>query len=115
MYYISVNCTDKSSYGKTTDSPCKSLKYVLSFLTSDVSQQYDMYYISLNGTDKSTCGKTADSACKSFKYVLGIYYNKTQLPKSGLSIITSKSLVINEELIVSSSIQWFTFLYVSYL
>ena len=46
------------------------LKYILSFLTSDEAQQYDMYYTPVNATDKSTCGKTADSACKSLKYIL---------------------------------------------
>ena len=67
-------------YGKTVDSDCKSLKYVLSFLTSDVVQQYDMYYISVNGTDKSSCGKTADSSCKSLKYVLQSYYKNESHP-----------------------------------
>ena len=60
--YISVNGTNKSICGRTVDSVCTSLKYVLSFLTSDESQQYDKYYISENGTDSSMCGKTLDSA-----------------------------------------------------
>ena len=101
MYYISVNGTDKGSCSKTVDSACKSLKYVLSFLVSDNMQQCDMYYISVNGTDKSMCGKTADAACKSLKYVLSIYYKNAQLPKPGLSIITSKSFSINKHLMVS--------------
>ena len=77
------------------------LKYVLSFLTSDEAQQYYRFYISVNGTDKSTCGKTANSTCKSLKYVLGIYYNRDKSLQHGLSIITSKSLIINQELMVS--------------
>ena len=46
MYYISVNGTDKSMCGETVDSACKSLKYVLLFLTSGEMQLYDIYYIS---------------------------------------------------------------------
>ena len=58
-----------------------------------------MYHISKNGRDKSMCGKTADSACKSLNYLLSIYYKK--VPKHGLSIITSKSLIINQQIMVS--------------
>ena len=87
--------------GKTVDSACKSLKYVLSFLTSDKPQQYNKYYISVNGADKSMCGKTVDSACKSLNYVLSIYYNRSESQQLGLSIITSKSLTINQQLMVS--------------
>ena len=47
------------------------------------------------------CGKTADSACKSLNYVLSIYYNKTQSPQLGLWIITSKSLNIDQQIMVS--------------
>ena len=90
MVLIRVTC------GKTVDSACKSLKYVLSFLTSDEAQQYDKYYISVNGTDKSMCGKTVDSACKSLKYVLsfltsdeGQQYDKYYISVNG----TDKSIV----------------------
>ena len=59
MVLIRVSC------GKTVDSACKSLKYVLSFLTlTDEAQQYDKYWtISVNDHFISVCdGKTEDSA-----------------------------------------------------
>ena len=71
------------------------------FLPLGETQKYDMYYISENGSDTSTCGKTAGLACKSLENVLGIYYNKPQLPQIGLLIISSKSLTINQRLVVS--------------
>ena len=64
---------------------------------------YDIYRISVNGTDQSMCGKTPESACKSLKYVLSIYYKKNQAPRPLLSIITSKTLIINQRLLVSSN------------
>ena len=67
---------------------------------SGKTKQYGMYHISDNGTDKSMCGKTVDSACNSLRYVLSVYYNKTQAPLPGLSIV-SKSLTINQQLQVS--------------
>ena len=70
------------------------------FLSGE-TQQYDMYHISDNGNDKSMCGKTADSACNSLRYVLSVYYNNTQAPLLGLSIVVSKSLNINQQLVVS--------------
>ena len=88
----------------------------LSYLASDETQQYDKYYMSENGSDKSMCGKNADSACKSLTYVLGIYYNKSESPQPGLSIITSKSLIINQQLMVNlKSIQWLCYTYLIYL
>ena len=73
------------------------------FPPSGKTKQYDTYYISENGRDMSMCGKTADSACKSLEYVLGIYYKKNQVPKPGLSLITSKSLTINRQLTVGKN------------
>ena len=77
------------------------MKY-FNFLSGE-TEQYDTYYISDNGTDKSTCGKTEYSGCKSLKNVLSVYYNKTQAPLPGLSIVVSKSLTIkiNQQLVVS--------------
>ena len=62
-----------------------------------------MYHISENGTDQSSCGKTENSACTSLKYVLGIYYNRSESSQRGLSIITSRPLTFNQQLMVSQN------------
>ena len=63
--------------------------------------RYNSYYLSDSGTDVSTCGRTADVACKSLEYILNLYYKASSKPDVGLEIITSKSLIIDQQLMVS--------------
>ena len=56
-----------------------------------------IYYISSNGSDESTCGDTG-TACRTIEHVLYLFFNKSG--QTGLEIITSKSLVIDQRLMV---------------
>ena len=59
---------------------------------------YATYYISLNGSDESTCGDTRDTTSRTLQHVFSLYYNISS--QSGLEIITSKSLIVDQHLIV---------------
>ena len=72
---------------------------ILLFFTDDLFR-YDTYYLSDSGTDVSTCGRTADVACKSLEYILNLYNKASSKPDVGLEIITSKSLIIDQQLMV---------------
>ena len=51
----------------------------------------------------STCGRTKDTACKSLEFILNLYYKDNVSPDAGLEIITSESLIIDQQLMVSLS------------
>ncbi len=59
----------------------------------------DTYFISHNGSDTSDCGGTVDSACFSLLHVLRL--NCAHPPSKGLKIKTDKSIVIDNNLLVS--------------
>ena len=69
-------------------------------LTDDLFR-YDTHYLSDSGTDMSTCGRTANAACKFIEYILSLYYKASSKPDVGLEIISSKSLIIYQQLMVS--------------
>ena len=59
---------------------------------------YTIFYISGNGSDDSTCGDTTNAACKTLEHVLRLYVSTSS--QSGLKIITSESLTIDQHLTV---------------
>ena len=71
--------------------------------TDDLFPQHDTYYLLEDGTDVSTCGRTAETACKSLEFILNLYYKDSSSPDTGLEIITSESLIIDQQLMVSLS------------
>ena len=62
---------------------------------------YQTFYISFNGSDVSTCGGTAENACETLAKVLSIFYSRTHYSQMGLKIITSTSLYLNQQIVVS--------------
>ena len=67
-------------------------------------EENNTFYLSNNGTDTSTCGSTIDTACKTLEHVLSLYYNTTGQPQPRLNVMTSKSLRIDQRLMVSKKI-----------
>ena len=62
---------------------------------------YITFYLSSNGTDTSACGETEYTACATLDHVLSLYYGMSSDPHLGLEIITSKSFIINQNIMVS--------------
>ena len=63
--------------------------------------EYELFYLTSGGEDVSNCGETVETACKTLRQILSIYYNTSGIPRHGLEIITSKSLIIiNKQLMV---------------
>ena len=60
---------------------------------------YVTFYLSSSGIDTSICGDTINTACKTLEHVLSLYYNTS--PEVGLELITSDSLNINQQLVVT--------------
>ena len=68
------------------------------FPSSGDAHNFATYHISSSGSDDNTCGGSTDTACRSLEHVLRPYYKSQHT--SGLEIITSKSLVIDQHLMV---------------
>ena len=62
---------------------------------------YVTFYLSSNGTDTDSCGATINTACATLDHVLSLYYGTSYDPHLGLEIITSKSFIINQNIMVS--------------
>ncbi len=64
---------------------------------------FTVVHISHNGSDTKNCGDSADSACFSLQHVVHSYYG--QPPKRGLALSTDKSLLIDDDVMVSCCLQ----------
>ena len=79
-----------------------------SYTITGHGKEKNTFYLSSNGTDTSTCGKSEFTACKTLEHVLSLYYNTTGQPQQKLNVITSKSLRIDQSLMVSNKITYLT-------
>ncbi len=57
------------------------------------------YLLLHNGSDTRYCGGSADSACSSLPHIITLYFAQPQ--RKGLQILTEKSLVIDNKIMVS--------------
>lgn len=68
---------------------------------------WDVYHLSASGEDSNTCGNSTETACKTLGYVLDLYYGTNDVYGigTGLHVMTSKSVSINESLMVSEMVK----------
>ncbi len=82
---------------------CDDLQICLTaVLPLPTGNRYNVYHILHNGSDTSHC-RNITSACFSLIHVLSLYYAKP--PTTGLAILTDKSLLIDQNTMVSVTIK----------